>query len=244
MNEDTCKRCLAFGGKGTFNYDKLEKGYELPVEYTFQCKTRQTCEKIVEYRKKKIAHYKEISGMGNLLDKSLDNFQVNDGWQQYCKEVVQSYLNDSKLAIKKDNPLPWLLFMGKTGTGKTHLCSIAPNGLMELGKRVTYMTYPSLVRDIKMFNADGLVDKAKHTDVLFLDDLFKFEDAKCNLELFEILDYRYKEDKCTIISTEKKESELMALDEAMFGRIAEKASLSKYCTEIADKDNDRNYRLK
>lgn len=182
--------------------------------------------------------------MGNLLDKSLDNFQVNDGWQQYCKEVVQSYLNDSKLAIKKDNPLPWLLFMGKTGTGKTHLCSIAANGLMELGKRVTYMTYPSLVRDIKMFNADGLVDKAKHTDVLFLDDLFKFEDSKCNLELFEILDYRYKEDKCTIISTEKKESELMALDEAMFGRIAEKASLSKYCTEIVDKDNDRNYRLK
>lgn len=244
MNDEKCKRCLAFGGKGTFNYDKLEKGYELPVEYTFQCKTRQTCEKIVEYRKKKIAHYKEISGMGNLLDKSLDNFQVNDGWQQYCKDVVQSYLNDSKVAIKNNNPLPWLLFMGKTGTGKTHLCSIAANGLMELGKRVSYMTYPSLVRDIKMFNADGLVDKAKHTDVLFLDDLFKFEDSKCNLELFEILDYRYKEDKCTIISTEKKEAELIALDEAMFGRICEKATKSKYFTEISDENGDRNFRLK
>lgn len=244
MNDEKCKRCLAFGGKGTFNYDKLEKGYELPVEYTFQCENRFTCEKIVEYREKKVAHYKEISGMGNLLDKSLDNFQVNESWQQYCKKVVQSYLNDSKLAIKNQNPLPWLLFMGKTGTGKTHLCSIAANGLMDLGKRVSYMTYPSLVRDIKMFNADGLVDKAKHTDVLFLDDLFKFEDAKCNLELFEILDYRYKEDKCTIISTEKKESELMALDEALFGRIAEKAGQSRYCTEISDKDNDRNFRLK
>ena len=233
-----------FGGKGTFNYDKLEKGSELPVEYTFQCDNRFTCEKIVEFRKKKIEHLKDISGMGNLLDKSLDNFQANESWQQYCKDIVQSYLNDSKLAIKKDNPLPWLLFMGKTGTGKTHLCSIAANGLMDLGKRVTYMTYPSLVRDIKMFNADGLVDKAKHTDVLFLDDLFKFEDAKYNLELFEILDYRYKEDKCTIISTEKKEAELIALDEAMFGRIAEKAGLSKYYTEISDEDNNRNFRLK
>lgn len=233
-----------FGGKGTFNYDKLEKGYELPVEYTFQCDNRFTCEKIVEFRKKKIEHLKDISGMGNLLDKSLDNFQANESWQQYCKDIVQSYLNDSKLAIKKDNPLPWLLFMGKTGTGKTHLCSIAANGLMELGKRVSYMTYPSLVRDIKMFNADGLVDKAKHTDVLFLDDLFKFEDAKCNLELFEILDYRYKEDKCTIISTEKKEAELIALDEAMFGRICEKATKSKYFTEISDENGDRNFRLK
>ena len=182
--------------------------------------------------------------MGNLLDKSLDNFQTNESWQQYCKDVVQSYLNDSKVAIKKQNPLPWLLFMGKTGTGKTHLCSIAANGLMDLGMRVSYMTYPSLVRDIKMFNADGLVDKAKHTDVLFLDDLFKFEDAKCNLELFEILDYRYKEDKCTIISTEKKEAELIALDEAMFGRICEKATKSKYFTEISDENGDRNFRLK
>ena len=244
MNEEKCKRCLAFGGKGTFNYDKLEKDHELPVEYTFQCKKRQTCEKIVEYQKKKVAHYKEISGMGNLLDKSMDNFQANESWQQYCKDVVQSYLNDSKVAIKNQDSLPWLLFMGNTGTGKTHLCSIAANGLMDLGMRVTYMTYPSLVRDIKMFNADGLVDKAKHTDVLFLDDLFKFEDAKCNLDLFEILDYRYKEDKCTIISTEKKEAELMALDEAMFGRIAEKAGSSKYYTEIVDKENNRNYRLK
>ncbi len=244
MNEDTCKRCLMFGGKGIFNYDKLEKDHELPVEYTFQCENRNTCEKIVEYRKKKVEHLKEISGMGNLLDKSLDNFQTNESWQQYCKDVVQSYLNDSKLAIKKNDPLPWLLFMGKTGTGKTHLCSIAANGLMDLGMRVSYMTYPSLVRDIKMFNADGLVDKAKHTDVLFLDDLFKFEDAKCNLELFEILDYRYKEDKCTIISTEKKEAELIALDEAMFGRICEKATKSKYFTEISDENGDRNFRLK
>lgn len=244
MNEDTCKRCLMFGGKGIFNYDKLEKDHELPVEYTFQCENRNTCEKIVEYRKKKVEHLKEISGMGNLLDKSLDNFQTNESWQQYCKDVVQSYLNDSKLAIKKNDPLPWLLFMGKTGTGKTHLCSIAANGLMDLGMRVSYMTYPSLVRDIKMFNADGLVDKAKHTDVLFLDDLFKFEDAKCNLELFEILDYRYNEDKCTIISTEKKEAELIALDEAMFGRICEKATKSKYFTEISDENGDRNFRLK
>lgn len=90
-----------FGGKGTFNYDKLEKGYELPVEYTFQCDNRFTCEKIVEFRKKKIEHLKEISGMGNLLNKSLDNFQANESWQQYCKDIVQSYLNDSKLAIKK-----------------------------------------------------------------------------------------------------------------------------------------------
>lgn len=43
-----------FGGKGTFNYDKLEKGYELPVEYTFQCKTRQTCEKLLNIEKRKL----------------------------------------------------------------------------------------------------------------------------------------------------------------------------------------------
>ena len=118
MNEDTCKRCLMFGGKGIFNYDKIEKDHELPVEYTFQCENRLTCEKIVEYRQKKVEHYKEISGMGNLLDKSLDNFQVNESWQQYCKKVVQSYLNDSKLAIKNQNPLPWLLFRVKLGLVK------------------------------------------------------------------------------------------------------------------------------
>ena len=79
MNEEKCKRCLMFGGKGIFNYDQIVKDHELPVEYTFYCDDRFTCEKIVEYRKKKVEHYKEISGMGNLLDKSLDNFQVNDG---------------------------------------------------------------------------------------------------------------------------------------------------------------------
>ena len=53
MNEEKCKRCLAFGGKGIFNYDQIVKDHELPVEYTFRCDYRFTCEKIVEFRQSK-----------------------------------------------------------------------------------------------------------------------------------------------------------------------------------------------
>ena len=99
-----------------------------------------------------------------------------------------------------------------------------------------------------------MMDELKNTDVLYIDDLFKSgkgEDGKPKMPTaadvnvaFEILNYRYNNPGLiTIISSERTLSELLEIDEAVAGRIAEKAKTGGYCINLK-KDKARNWRMR
>lgn len=60
---------------------------------------------------------------------------------------------------------------------------------------------------------------------------------------FEIINYRYNnQDLITIISSERTLTDLLDIDEAIAGRIAEKSKPGGYCINL-NKDTKKNWRM-
>ena len=81
----------------------------------------------------------------------------------------------------------------------------------------------------------------KHTEVLYLDDFLHGKATDFEIEkAFEIIDYRYRNSKKTIISSEMLSSEILQLSQSIGSRIVEK---SKGFVCNIKRDTERNYRL-
>ena len=196
----------------------------------------------------------KASGLKNIIkDCTFDKFVVTESWQKAIKDAAMEYAK---------NPQGWFALLGQSGAGKTHLCTAICREFLLSGKRVTYMLWrDDIVKiknaaqardfDDKTIELRKLMDKFKTADVLYIDDLFKTgKDPKTGLVMkpttadvnyaFEIINYRYNNPELlTIISSELTEDELLDIDEAIGGRIYQKAK----SFSIA-KDRSRNYRMR
>ena len=144
-----------------------------------------------------------------------------------------------------DNPQEWLLVSGPSGCGKTHLCTAVVGKMIEQEKPVWYMLYREEINKLKGIGVepeerDSLMRLYKTAGILYIDDLFKGGSSQADVRaMFELLDYRYREKKQTIISTELSSDELTAVDEAVAGRIMQDTKKILISAEAG-----RNYRLK
>lgn len=125
---------------------------------------------------------------------------------------------------------PCFVIMGKSGSGKTHICTAICSQLIDDGFKTKYFLWRTDAAILKSMITDGdryqeEINKLRNVPVLYIDDLFKgsVTDADVNLA-FTILNERYNSSgKRTIISTEKSVDELVKIDEAIAGRIIEMA---------------------
>lgn len=187
------------------------------------------------------------SGLKDIIkDYTFDKFVDSEPWQKSIKAAAMDYA---------ENPEGWFFLGGQSGAGKTHLCTAICREFLLAGKRVMYMLWRDEIVKLKAMVNDSeeyrdLIDRYKHAEVLYIDDLFKTgKDKDNNVQkptaadvnvAFEIINYRYNNhDLKTIISSECTEDELLDIDEAIGGRIYER---SKSIT-IA-KSRDRNYRIR
>lgn len=226
------------------------QGYDCPVcrnrgflwhvdggeKWTEKCACMQKRADIVRMRK---------SGLSNLAAKcTLKSFETTDDWQKLMLDTAKAYLAD------KDRG--WLYVAGQTGCGKTHLCTAVAVKMLRAGASTRYVRWGELVQQARAmrFDADDyskLLYPLKTCKVLYIDDLLKTQGNKQPSEqeyqvAMEIINARYCDPALlTIISTELTLTELFAIDEALAGRIAERAS--KYTLQIAKKAG-RNYRLR
>lgn len=108
------------------------------------------------------------------------------------------------LAAKKHTSL---IIAGKAGTGKTHLASAIALEAMREGKQAIFRTVPDLLEELKQAAWEhkdffGLRQKFRDVPCLVLDDLGKEKTTDKGLEyLYQIIDYRYKHGKQTIVTT-------------------------------------------
>ena len=89
----------------------------------------------------------------------------------------------------------------------------------------------------------ALIKDLEEVDILYIDDLFKGSTSEYDVKniCYDIINYRYKNRKITIISSEYDFSELNEIDNAIAGRI--KQMCKKYLM-IVRKTDENNYRLK
>ena len=124
----------------------------------------------------------------------------------------------------------WFFISGKSGSGKTHICTAICGRLMDMNKNVRYMLWRDETVLLKALTTDGeeyqsRIKPFKSVPVLYIDDFLKGGHTEADLRLaFEILNSRYNDSQLrTIISSELTLFEILGLDEAVGGRIYERS---------------------
>ena len=170
---------------------------------------------------------------------TFDRFRANAPWQKTLLERTKSF-------AARETP-GWLFIGGQSGCGKTHLCVAAAVSLLYQGHPLRYMRWMNDTARLKALAMDPERDRLMRAyidaPVLYIDDLFKSAPTAADLHIaFELLDARYCDDtKRTILSSERTLDELLAIDEAIAGRILERCG-DDYLLTIP-RDASRNMRM-
>lgn len=192
------------------------------------------------------------SGLKDVVKKyTFDNYETPDAWQQSIKEKAIEFAADTKNH--------WFFMGGQSGCGKTHLCTAIAIHMLRTGRDVRYMVWPKEIQTIQASVGDAeryaaLMKELEETEVLYIDDLFKhgndeFGRQKMPSEpearrAFEIINHRLNiPELTTIISSELTLAQLIDIDEATAGRIAERTKDVGYCINVR-KDRARNWRMR
>lgn len=187
------------------------------------------------------------SGLKNIIkDYTFDKFQDTEAWQQTIKATAKEYVK---------NKTGWFFIGGQSGAGKTHICTAICREFLLEGREVKYMLWRDDIVQIKGAVTDAeqygnIMEQYKKVDILYIDDLFKTGKAIDGTKqqptpadvnaAFEILNFRYNDPKkLTIISSECTIDDILTIDEAVGGRIYERAKAFSL-----KPDKSRNYRLK
>lgn len=231
-----CDKC---GNKGII----AQKGENDKILYK-QCE----CYKIRMNRKK----IKEL-GLLDFVDDNNDDIENNnkakEEWEIKCEQKIQDYCNNANDS--------WIFIGGAVGSGKTTKCSKIISCL--INKNLDFLadyinwdtTYKELAINEKDFNINykkEIIENYKNVDILYIDDFFRHKNPE-QLKNEErdlaksIIDYRYRNKKITIISSELYYSEIEEMDEAIATRIYQMCEKGKYVINIK-RDKTRNYRKK
>lgn len=178
------------------------------------------------------------------LKTSFKNFIPWNEEVKSMKEVATSYYLSFEKVKDTDNNS--LALLGESGSGKTHLISALINNFVSNKNiDIAYISYIDTLIELKqnVLNAEiyqNKISKYKKAKILVIDDLFKggYTDSDIRIML-EIINYRYSVKLPIMISSELFINDLIKIDKALGGRIAERTKGHIY--EI--KGTKNNYRL-
>ena len=164
------------------------------------------------FREMLITENIKSSGMGKLIEKqSFENFDLER--YKYDSEIYQrmkNNLSEAKIFAENfGNGPTTLLFMGKTGKGKTHLSTAIARVVIEKGYDVLYDSAQNIVSafETDRFKSgygpyEPVADKYLECDLLILDDLgTEFVNQFTVSCLYNLINTRQNQGLCTIIST-------------------------------------------
>ena len=235
--------CDACKNKGYIAELRMAEIYGYKVETLVPCKCHKARNALSRLAR---------SGLRDVVKKyTFERYEATEPWQQTVKETAQRFC--------KEPGERWFFYGGQSGAGKTHICTAIAVHFLRQGMETKYMLWrdeiariKALVNDAEQYSA--LMGEIKNADVLYIDDLFKTgKDDFGNVKqptpadinaAFEIINFRYNDPrKITIISSERTISDLNEIDEAIAGRIAERAKADGYCINLG-RDAGKNYRMK
>jgi DNA replication protein DnaC len=149
------------------------------------------------------------SRSGSALRQTFFNFKTEfDG-------VVDDLLVDCLQSAEEFAEQPdhrWLVFWGERGNGKSHLCAAVANHLIAAGTPALFISMPDLLASLRQAmdmqnnteqeSYSGRMTTFKSAPVLILDDLGAENRSDwSDSVLFEILDYRYRNQLPSMIVT-------------------------------------------
>lgn len=138
-------------------------------------------------------------------DRTFASFRATTEDQRRALEVSESYVEGFKTTFQREGTS--MMFLGKPGTGKTHLACAVLNELAPQQLFVFYTTVVEAVRRVKETWNRGsseregqAINKFVRPDLLVLDEVgVQFGTEAEKLVLFEIINGRYEAVKPTIV---------------------------------------------
>ena len=166
---------------------------------------------------------------------SLESFRTDEPWQKTLKNIALTYLRSPKET--------WFFICGRSGSGKTHLCTAICRELIDKGQELYYLKWreeapklKAMLRDYAAYNEK--MRQLSEVSVLYIDDFLKGSVTEADINLaYQLLNERYNARRRTIISSERSIKDIRDFDEAIAGRIFELAK--DYCFMTANV----NYRM-
>jgi DNA replication protein DnaC len=156
-------------------------------------------------------------GLQKQLTETFRKQEESDVWGERLQTLVREALRNLQLAYRSargyaENPEGWLVLLGETGCGKTHLAAAIGHYLRARGIGVEFCVVPDLLDDLRSAsreNADGgdvddVLEAVRTASCLILDDLGVHSATPWAQEkLFQILNYRYNAKLPTVITLAK-----------------------------------------
>jgi DNA replication protein DnaC len=146
------------------------------------------------------------------------------------------------------NPEGWLVFMGETGCGKTHLAAAIVNYRYEIGKPALFVVVPDFLDHLRSaFNPeskvsyDQLFESVKTAPLLVLDD---FGEQSTNPwvkeKLYQLINFRYNSRLPTVITTRYSLDQIMAeVDSSISSRLVDRQMSVTFNIMAPDFRNER-----
>lgn len=220
-----CDKCKNKGNVMVIYFDEFTKKYNSAIT---PCDCRP--------KREIYFNFKNSGFLVNEKKYTFSNFTTTD---DFSKSVFNKAINNYKVN-------DWFFIGGQVGSGKTHICTAISIEILKSGRKLKMISWRDLMSDIK----DGFsgkstrfdFDKLKRVDVLFIDDFLHGKATEFELEkAFEIIDFRYRNELKTIISSELLLGEISNLMQSTGSRIVEKAK--GFICDIT-RDSTKNYRLR
>ena len=151
----------------------------------------------------------KISSLNLLESRTFGNFSMR-GHEKIDpvekKSVEKAFRASQKFA---DSPQGWLVLLGKSGTGKTHLAAAIGNYRFAMGESPMFVVVIDLLDHLRAtFNPnssisyDHIFREIQTSDLLILDDLStKSATPWAREKLYQILNYRYNAELPTVITS-------------------------------------------
>lgn len=169
-----------------------------------------------EREKERQARLQRYSGLELKLlqNMTFDNFKKRVNLPPELQEnLAEAY----RLALDfAKSPENWLVFMGITGCGKTHLAAAIANYRLKEGKPVKFVVVSEFLDHLRSaFNPestvsyDKLFEEVKTAPLLILDDFGEHSTTPWVQEkLYQVINYRYNARLATVITTRQAWNEM------------------------------------
>lgn len=170
------------------------------------------------------------------LSKNFDNYKISEGNldQAGARNIALMYATNFPDMQAKGR---CMIFVGKPGTGKTHLaCAIANYVISNFNKTVLFTKIYKIIRNIKETygnpnkNESEVIKSYVGLDLLILDEvgIQNFSPTELNY-IFEIINERYEQVKPTIFITNGSKEEIInSLGSRVLDRIGEDGCKVKF----------------
>jgi len=145
------------------------------------------------------------------------------------------------------NPEGWLVFMGFTGSGKTHLAAAIVNYRYEAGQPALFVVVPEFLDHLRStfgpeskVSYDELFESVKTAPLLVLDDFGEQSTTPWAKEkLYQVLNYRYNGRLPTVITTRHSLDEIIEkFDSPVSSRLADKSISVPFNITVPDYRSD------